>query len=200
MSTFAKKITSAVLTSAVVLTTAGSAAGVQAAYTNLDAANKLANLGVIVDQSANPSAYRLADTIQRKEALKIMMKLSGQEVPQGACTSPFADIADTDWACKYAVAALKAGFIAPNANYRPDDEVSKIEALKMVMKARGIEKDTTVADWREGYVKAAVAKKIATAFSDYNASAERGVMFVWAAEAVAPTTETATIDNGTDVD
>jgi len=189
MSTFGKKVTSAVLTSAVVLTAIGSAAGVQAAYTNLDAANKLANLGVVVDQSANPAAYRLADTVQRQEALKIMMKLSGQEVSQEACTSPFADIADSDWACKYAVAALNSGFIAANDNYRPADEVSKIEALKMVMKARGFEKDTTVADWKEGYVNAAVEKQIANAFSDYNASAERGVMFVWAAEAVAPTVE-----------
>ena len=80
MSTFGKKVTSAVLTSAVVLTAIGSATGVQAAYTNLDAANKLAGLGVVVDQSTNPSAYRLADTVQRQEALKIMMKLSGKEV------------------------------------------------------------------------------------------------------------------------
>ena len=186
MSTFGKKVTSAVLTSAVVLTAIGSATGVQAAYTNLDAANKLANLGVVVDQSTNPSAYRLADTVQRQEALKIMMKLSGKEVSQGACTSPFADIADSDWACKYAVAALNNGFIAANPNFNPTDEVSKIEALKMVMKAKDIKKDMTVSDWKLGYVNAAVEKQIATAFSDFDASSERGVMFTWAAEAISP--------------
>lgn len=174
MSTFAKKVTSAVLTSAIVLTTAGSTAGVNAALMNqIDAANTLANQNVIVDQSTNPSAYRLADTIQRKEALKVMMKLSDKTVSQGACTSPFADIKDTDWACKYAVAALNAGFIAKNATFRPDDNVSKIEALKMVMKARGIEKDTTASDWRAGYVNAAVNAKIAESFSDYNTAATR---------------------------
>ena len=173
MSTFAKKVTSAVLTSAIVLTTAGSTAGVSAALmSQIDAANTLATNGVIVDQSSNVSAYRLADTIQRKEALKVMMKLSDKTVSQGACTSPFSDIADSDWACKYAVAALDAGFIAGNAKFRPDDNVSKIEALKMVMKARDIAKSDT-SDWRAAYVEGAVAAEIAESFSDYNTSATR---------------------------
>ncbi len=196
MSTFAKKVTSAVLAWAVVLTAVSTTAGVSAAYDNLSAANKLSNLGIIVDQSTNPSAYRLADTIQRKEVLKIMMKLSGKDVSQGACTSPYSDISNSDWACKYAVAAQNAGFIAANTNYRPNDKVSKIEALKMVMKARGIEKGSN-ADWRAAYVEAASAKGIATSFMDYNTSAERGGVFVWAAEAIAPSMDDAT-DTGSD--
>ena len=172
MSTFAKKVTSAVLTSALVLTTAGSTAGVSAALMNeLDAANTLAENNVIVDQSSNPSAYLLANTIQRKEALKVMMKLSGNAVSDGACTSPFGDIADSDWACKYAVAALEAGFIAANDNFRPDDNVSKIEALKMVMQARGIARDA--GEWKAGYVSAAVTADIAETFSDYDTAATR---------------------------
>ncbi len=191
MSNLVKKVTSAMLTSAVVLSAVSSVAWVNAAYTNLEAANKLANLGVIVDQSTNPSAYRLADSIQRKEALKIMMKLSGQTVSDGSCVSPFADIANTDWACKYAVAALNSGFIAPNTNYRPNDQVSKIEGLKMVMQARGIAKGPD-ADWRAGYVSVAVANNVAMPFSDYDTSVERGLMFVWAAELAAPMAVTPT--------
>ena len=141
MSTLGKKITAAVITSAVVFSTVATGAnGVNAAFTNVEAANKLANMNVIVDNSNNPASYRLADTIQRKEALKVMMKLSGNTVSEEACTSPFADIADADWACKYAVAALDAGFITKNENFRPTDKVSKAEALKMVMQAKGIEK------------------------------------------------------------
>ncbi len=189
MSNLVKKVTSAMLTSAVVLSAVSSVAWVNAAYTNLEAANKLANLGVIVDQSTNPSAYRLADSIQRKEALKIMIKLSGQSVSEGSCVSPFADISNSDWACKYAVAALNAGFIAPNTNYRPNDQVSKIEGLKMVMQARGIAKGND-ADWRAGYVSVAVANNVAMPFSDYDTSVERGLMFVWAAELAAPMTDT----------
>jgi hypothetical protein len=196
MSNLVKKVTSAVLVSTVVLSTVGSVAGVSAAFGQLDAANKLASLNVIVDNSTNPSAYRLADTVQRQEALKVMMKLSGLAVSEGACTSPFADIANTDWACKYAVAALEAGFISKNATFRPSDEVSKAEALKMVMKARGIDAATTEASWQANYVSAAVAAGIASEFSDYNTAAPRGLMFVWAAEAVS----TADVEEDTTID
>ena len=131
MSTLGKKVTSAVIMSAVVFSTVATGAnGVSAAFTNLEAANKIANMNIIEDKSSNPASYRMADTIQRQEVLKVMMKLSDKTVSQEACESPFADIADSDWACKYAVAALAAGFIAENDNYRPADKVSKIEALK----------------------------------------------------------------------
>jgi hypothetical protein len=44
--------------------------------------------------------------------------------------------------------------IAANRKFNPDVNVTKIEALKMVMQARGIQKYDAV-DWREGYVNAA---------------------------------------------
>ncbi|MDQ7009451.1 MAG: S-layer homology domain-containing protein [Candidatus Gracilibacteria bacterium] len=183
MSTFVKKVTSAVLVSALVLTTAGSTAGVNAALmSNTNAANILAENNVIVDYSTNPSAYRTADTIQRKEALKVMIKLSDKVASEGSCTSPFSDIADSDWACKYAVVALEAGFIAANDTFRPDDNVSNIEALKMVMQAKGIARDS--GEWKAGYVSAAFDAGIAEVFSDFDTTATRGTMFVWAAEAI----------------
>lgn len=173
MSTLVKKIASAVLASSVVLTAVGSTVGVNAAYTNLDAATKLANLNVIQSHALNPAAYGLANKIQRKEALKIMMKLSGKTINEGACVSPFADIANSDWACKYAVAALANDFITANENYRPTDEVSQAEALKMVMKARGIEKTMGVQPWQAAYVDSAVKEGIAEPFSDFATSADR---------------------------
>jgi hypothetical protein len=174
MSTFGKKVTSAVLVSALVLTTAGSTVGVNAAYDNADAAQKLADNGVIVDKSSNPTAYNLGNTITRQEALKVMIKLSGVDTKLGTCESPFADIADTDWACKYAVAALNEGFIAANDNFRPKDNVSKVEALKMVMQAKKIAKDANTSDWKAAYVVAAVREGIvADSFSDTGTKAER---------------------------
>jgi hypothetical protein len=77
--------------------------------------------------------------------------------------------------------------IAANEKFNPGVNVSKIEALKMVMNARWIKKYETT-DWRKGYVDAAVdawvladavdAWVIATAFSDYDAKAKRGWIFV----------------------
>ena len=130
-----KKVTSAVASLAIVFSIVSPVLGVNAAYTSLEAANKLATLGVIVDNSSNPSDYRLGDTITRREMLKIMMKLSTVTVDD-SCEGKFADLPASDWGCKYAEAALANGMIAANANFRPDDNVSKIEALKMIFKAR----------------------------------------------------------------
>ena len=43
--------------------------------------------------------------------------------------------------------ALELGFIAPNITFRPNADVSKIEALKMILRAKNIEPNTT-SDWR----------------------------------------------------
>jgi hypothetical protein len=182
MSNLVKKVTSAIAALTIVFSVVSPAAGVSAAYTEVEAANKLATLGVIVDQSANPSEYRLGDTISRREMLKVMMKLSSVEVTD-TCEGKFADLPSSDWGCKYAEAALANGFIAANANFRPDDNVSKAEALKMVMQARGISKGSN-SDWRAAYVEAAVEAGVAMSFSDYDTAAERGTIFVWAVNAV----------------
>jgi hypothetical protein len=104
--------------------------------------------------------------------LKVMMNLSDVEV-ENVCEGKFADLKASDWGCKYAETALKAGFIAANPKFRPDDNVSKVEALKMVFKARGLQRAQNE-DWRAGYVEAAVEKNlISKAFTDYNTSAKR---------------------------
>lgn len=53
----------------------------------------------------------------------------------------------SDWGCKYAEAALENGYIAANKTFRPNDNVTQIEALKMIMQAKGLEKDSNT-DWR----------------------------------------------------
>lgn len=185
-----KRVVSAVAGLAVVFSTVAPIAGTNAAdYTELEAANKLAALEVIVDKSSVPAEYRLGDTITRREMLKVMMNLSSVTVTN-TCEGKYADLSALDWGCKYAEAALWAWFIAPNANFRPDDNVSKIEALKMIMQARGIEKDASQADWRVGYVVAAVDATVLDAsgtygsFTDYDTYALRGWIFVVAAQAI----------------
>lgn len=182
MSTFSKKVTSAVAGLAIVFSMVSPIAGVSAAMSSLDAANELATLGVIVDQSANPAAYRLGDNLPRKEAVKVMMNLSSVAVVNN-CAGKFSDLPSSDWACKYAETALANGMVAGNATFRPNDLVSKIEALKMVFQGRGLEKGSN-SDWRVAYVEAAVEMGILdAAFTDYNTPATRGEMFIWAAEA-----------------
>ena len=183
MSTFVQKVTSAVAGLAIAFSVVAPTAGVSAAYTSVEAANKLSTLGVIVDQSANPADYRLGDNLPRKEATKVMMNLSSVSVVDN-CTGSFADLTSADWACKYAETALANGMVAGNANFRPDDLVSKIEALKMVFQGRDLERNAD-ADWKMGYVSAAVELGVASAaFTDYDTPATRGQMFIWAVNAI----------------
>ena len=178
-----KKVTSAVAGLAIVFSIVSPIAGVSAAYTSLEAANKLATLGVIVDQSSNPVDYRLGDTITRREMLKVAANLSGVTVTD-TCSGSFADLSSSDWGCKYAEALLANGMIAANTNYRPDDLVSKAEGLKLVFTARGLERNAN-SDWRAGYVEAAVEMGVAaSAFTNYDMAADRGQIFVWAVNAI----------------
>jgi hypothetical protein len=72
----AKRVISAVAGLAVIFSTVAPIAGVSAAvYTEIEAANVLAEAQVIVNHSDNPSDYNLGDTITRREMLKVMMNL-----------------------------------------------------------------------------------------------------------------------------
>lgn len=184
MSNLVKKISSVVAGVAVVMTTVSPIAGVSAAYVGIDAANKLASLSIIVDQSANPANYRLGDTITRREQAKVTLNLAG-EVVTDVCTWKYSDLPSTDWGCKYAEAGLASGYFAANPTFRPADKVSKWEALKMVMKARGIEATAWITPWQAAYVDAAVkAGVLDAAFTDYNTPAIRSDIFIWAANSL----------------
>lgn len=142
---------------------------------SIDYANTLAKNGIIVDNSTNPKNYNLWDTITRREMLKIMMNLSGTSVWQ-ICEQKFRDLPSSDWGCKYAMKALELWFIAPNNTFRPDAEVSKVEALKMIFKAKNIQANPS-SDWRVWYVEKASELGYMEKFSDYNTQAKRSFVF-----------------------
>jgi hypothetical protein len=186
MSNLLKKVTSAVAGLAMVFTVVSPIAGVSAAYTSLEAANKLATLWVVVDQSSNPADYRLGDTISRREQVKLAMNLASCQAVtvSDTCTGKFSDLASSDWGCKYAESALSNGFVSANAQFGPTRDVSKVEALKMIMNATGVAKGSN-ASWQAAYVEWAVSAGVLDAsFSDYNTAATRGWIFQAASEAV----------------
>ena len=148
------------------------------AYTdhNVESANFIATKWVINDHSQNPLDYNLDFNITRREMLKVTMKLSGKDVVD-TCSGKFSDMPSSDWGCKYAEEALSQGFIAANATYRPNDNVTQIEALKMIMKAKWLERDAAD-DWRAGYVSKAQTEDIVDlGYFDYNQMATRGWIF-----------------------
>jgi len=148
------------------------------AYTehNIQSANFIAEKGVINDNSANPSSYNLDFNITRREMLKVMMNISGKDVPN-TCNWDFSDVSSSDWGCKYAEAALREWFIAANAVFRPNDNVTQIEALKMIMQANGLERNEA-SDWRAGYVSKANSEGLLDEnYLEYDDSAVRGWIF-----------------------
>jgi S-layer homology domain len=149
------------------------------------AANFLAKKSIINDNSADISKYNIDMTITRREMLKVMMNLSGKSVGT-SCSGKFSDLDASDWGCKYAEAALENGYIAANKTFRPGDSVTEIEALKMIMQAKGLTKDEN-ADWRAGYVSKAISEKLIDASFWYDEIAQRGWIFLVGARSYSDT-------------
>ncbi len=142
----------------------------------IDAANFLAERWIIVDQSSNPSEYNLDSFIERKATMKVVMKLSGVDIPD-VCYWVFSDV-QSGWHCKYIEQALAQWFISLNTTFRPDDNITKTEAMKLVLQAKGIEKIANTAIWQEDYMETAYHYGIIQEkYYDYNALASRGWIF-----------------------
>ena len=120
--------------------------------------------------------YRLHETITRKEAMKIVMKLSGKTITD-TCRWVFSDV-PADWWCKYIEAALDAWYIAANPTFRPDDNITKTEAMKLVLKAKWVQKIEETDAWQSDYMETAYFYGIIDdKYTDFNANAFRGWIF-----------------------
>lgn len=60
-----------------------------------------------------------------------------------------------DWGCKYIESGLQYEFIESNLRFRPQENVTKVEALKLIFQARSIEKKYTTLYWQEDYISSA---------------------------------------------
>lgn len=109
-----------------------------------------------------------------------MMNISWKNVPD-SCNGDFSDLNGSDWGCKYAEAALREWYIAANDTFRPNDNVTQIEALKMIMQANNVQRDQND-DWRAGYVSKAFSERfLIDDYLEYDTSAMRGWIFsTWA--------------------
>lgn len=156
------------------------------AYTDaeLEAANFLAEKWIIKDNSENPEDYNLDMEIRRWEMMKITINLTPLEV-EDKCEWKFSDIAKDDWICKYAEKARGLWIVAPNKEFRPLDNLTKTEAVKMVFKWLWIEKTFDTGDWQKDYMETAFQKwYIEEKYTDYNANADRWFVFLMAKKAL----------------
>ena len=108
--------------------------------------------------------------------MKIVMKLSEKEITD-TCRGDFDDM-KSGWPCKYIEAALDAGYIAKNDNFRPYDNITLTEAMKLVLKAKGIKKTQKTDNWQEDYMMTAYEYGvISEKYTNYNDNATRGWIF-----------------------
>ncbi len=162
-----------------------------ATYNDLSAANKLATAGFIVDQSANPAAYRLADSVARKEAVGVAGKVSGviPNTPVSAytCQNKFSDVSEA-WVCRAAELAAAAGIVsAANTTFRPNDKLTRYEAMVMALKSNCVnptDASTGTTHMEQTVARAVEAGVISSAAGfNPNASATRGDLFRYVASA-----------------
>lgn len=126
--------------------------------------------------------YRLWDTITRKEMAKIVTKLAWAN-PEEKCNWEFKDV-EKDWGCKYIERMLKVWYIQSGEKFRPNDNITKSEAIKLIFKARGLKKIYNTSNWQEDYAKSANDLGLVDIYTDYGADAKRGWIFELAANTI----------------
>jgi hypothetical protein len=155
----------------------------------VDSANNLAERSVITDRSENPSEYNLNDNVLRQEIGLIAMRVAGLE-KQTSCAGIFTDVTATtpnDWACIHLEPLVENSLISRNDMFRPEDNITKAESLKMLIKAIGYDYEydsNSSVSWQEQYVDFAVEHDIIEKFTDYNTLATRGWVFTVAAHTI----------------
>ena len=154
--------------------------GVSAATTaEVDAANSLAENGFINTQS-DVAGYNLEQTVLRQEIAKVAANIAGLDA-KSSCDNSFADVSATtpnDWACGYVEALLDKGLVSANTNFNPERNISKVEAVKLMLEAAGYTNIfTDINKWQEQTVAFAVNEGLVASFSDYDTPATRGFTF-----------------------
>ncbi|MDD2871380.1 MAG: S-layer homology domain-containing protein, partial [Candidatus Gracilibacteria bacterium] len=158
--------------------------------TEIEAANALAAAGYIVDHSDDTAAYNLNQNVLRQEIAAVARAVAGLD-KKTTCDDSFKDVSATTpntWACYSVEALLDAGLIAANENFRPEANITKAEAVGMMVKAAFGDEyayDSTLGtSWQEQVVDFAVAKGVIADFTNYNTPATRGFVFEAGNEAI----------------
>jgi len=132
--------------------------------TEIEAANALADKGYINNHSDNTAAYNLNQNVLRQEIAAVARGIAGLD-KKTSCNDSFSDVSATtpnDWACYSVEALLDDNLIAANNKFNPENEISKAEAVGMMVKAAfGNEysyNSSSSASWQEQVVDFAVSK------------------------------------------
>lgn len=107
--------------------------------------------------------FRPTDTISRAEMAAIIVRISGMEASVAAGETEFEDVPSSHWASGYIKIASSLGVINGDGNgkFRPDDDVTYNEAVKMLVCVLGYGvKAVEVGPWPTGYLVTADSLKL----------------------------------------
>lgn len=154
------------------------------AYNNweLDAANILASQKIINNHSDSPLLYNLDNNVLRQEVAAVVRGVTWLD-KKTSCNSIFWDVFTTEpnnWACFSVEALLDAWFIAKNTYFNPERNISKAEALGMMINAAGLDytyNADTWTSWQKQVTTFAADLDIVSEFTDYDTLATRWWIF-----------------------
>jgi len=160
-----------------------SAGAYASSSTEIEAANALAAQDIIVDHSDDTAAYNLNQNVLRQEIAAVARGVANLD-KKTTCDNSFSDVSATkpnNWACYSVEALLDAGLVAANPTFRPEAQITKAEAVGMMVKAAFGDEysfDSTLGtSWQEQVVEFAVSKAIVANFTNYDTPATRGFVF-----------------------
>jgi hypothetical protein len=169
------------------LLTMGAFSGLASAATELTAQQKFDALKAkgIFDGMDSTGTSALDQNMTRAQFAKVAALLTGLKVDSNPVASTFNDVSADNWATGYIEAAKKAGLIegVGGGNFNPSGNVTQEQLAAVMVRALGIQTDTTaavagVSDWAKGYVAAALNAGLITGGEDFTKPAKREALVV----------------------
>lgn len=137
-----KKIASTLVLLAVLLTPLGNVSAfsdVPETHQYYAAIESLKNLGIV--SGYDDGTFKPSNTVNRAEALKMILGSAGIEVPEydGSSSIGFTDVAPSQWFTKFLIVGKNRGIVKGNddGTFAPAREVIKAEFIKMVLESFG---------------------------------------------------------------
>ena len=149
----------------------------------IEAANSLASKWIINNHSDNPDKYNLNDNVLRQEIAAIARGVAWLD-KKTKCDNIFSDLSATKpntWACLNVEPLVEKKLISKNKNFRPEDKITKSEAIAMLIKAIWFDYNYNTKsskNWQEQIVEYASNKWLVDNFTDYNTQATRWWIFI----------------------
>lgn len=136
--------------------------------------------GLKVISGYGDGTFKPNDQIKRSEMAKMLIVALGKadEVPSKINEKTFPDVPVDHWAAGYIQLASELDLIKgyPNGNFAPDDKVSYVEAVALMLRALNYNNEISDLTWPDGYMKKASDIKLlkSVTYDNPNDKAIRG--------------------------